>query len=165
MWHLFAIGHGLWMDQVHDKCIAILVCCITKSLLFGIRGSIFLASPLPPPMLSRSRYNWNLSVFSTVVNCMLASWIWTRPCKHCVWLLQELMHEIHDKCIAILVCYNRKKLLFRIRGSRFWDSLGHLPILCCCKYDCNLFLLGTVFKCMLANWIWTCPFKHCVRQI
>ena len=61
------------------------------------------------------------------------------------------MHQIHDKCVAILVCYNRKKLLFGMRGSRFWDSLGPLPMLSRCKYDCNLCLLGTVVTGMLAN--------------
>ena len=82
MWHLFVIGHGFWMHQVHDRCIAILVCWITKSLLFGIRGSIFRASPLPMLRLSRSRYKWNLSLLPTVVKCMLESWVWTWPCKN-----------------------------------------------------------------------------------
>ena len=82
MWHLFVIVHGFWMHQVHDKCIAILVCWITKSLLFGIRGSRFRASPLPTLRLSRCRYNWNLSLLPTVVKCMLESWIWTWPCKN-----------------------------------------------------------------------------------
>ena len=59
--------------------------------------------------------------------------------------------QIHDKCIAILVCYNKIKLLFGIRAGRFWDSLVPPPILSRCRYDCNLSLLETLARCIFAH--------------
>ena len=61
------------------------------------------------------------------------------------------MHQIHNKCISILVCFNKIKLLFVIRANRFWDSLVPLPILSRCRYDCNLSLLGTLARCIFAH--------------
>ena len=130
MWHLFVIGHGFWMHQVHDKCIAILVCWITKSLLFGIRGSRFRTSPLPPPRLSRSRYNWNLSVFSTVVNCMLESWIWTCLLKNCltqnVTLIRHWVWLVNAPSTSQMHCHTcmlyHERFVLWYQGQQIWGQ-------------------------------------------
>ena len=66
------------------------------------------------------------------------------------------MHQkIHDKYMTnafpYLYATTEKKLLFGIRGSRFWDSLRPLPMVCGCKYDCNISLLETLARCIFAE--------------
>ena len=58
---------------------------------------------------------------------------------------------MHDKCIAMLVCWNRKIVLFGIRANRFWDSLVPPPMLSRCRHDCNLSLLETLARCIFAH--------------
>ena len=99
--------------------------CNAKNMLFHTRGSRLWDSPVPPPMLSRSRYNCNLSLLPTVVKCMLESWVWTWPCKN--YLTQNVtfirhrhgfwMHQVHDKCIAILVLLYHEKFVVWYQGQ------------------------------------------------